>query len=1088
MALGTTSEEIFRFSIVRNPQTVPSDKIADTVVKIVPDDAGSQYKYLAALSSLHDKKPARHAFIAEAARLMAAPEYNSDLKNLKTPLWQYVERLQSLQKLSLSDAGDLIESVFGMNAGALVQDQGFAADSVLIADSLVLASVVAPPVPGLRTRLMQARRAVAFIERFGSSRDSNQKGAERLLSATLLLPASVFPIPDNNKGRRDENTKTYERRKGALDKEAGRMKHVAERLAKNAAAIDELSSSLSRHLHDRLFGSSESTAAAAPISVLPAESVRKLSADTKKVVLDELKLPETAVDVPFAIGQLEGANLRLGKEVAANLGDLVIDPGPFWLPACGECKAVVVPEPKEDNDFTPDTRGVVEVVGILDLLIVRQKLAEYRAGEISHIENVLQGEKKGKTHRKLDRLELTTVQETEKEQEIESELQTTDHFELQSEASRTIQDDKSTEAGVTVTASYGSVNIEAHGNYANSNSTQESRNSASTFARDVVSRSLQRIRERILNRTTRTQVTEIEVTNVHEFDNTGSPPHNVSGIYRWVDKYYEAQIVNYGKRLMLEFMVPEPGAFYKYARTKKPPAATDVPKPEQPGFCRQGVFTPLSPADLQPENYLCFVAKYNVKNVTAPSPRYLRVSDLLKYKIDSTQGEPVSFAESNDSFKIPEGYSPKAISYVIAGGNSHSATTKNDNHDDIMLVMVSIADRKVYRLYRSEIGNVGGHDSWPDIEQVIEWGSPLSSIEQDFGSYAIGNLRDEFALPSSTPGAGDPDLVKVSITGHTTLPTSVAVHYTVLCERSQTKFQQWQIDTFNAIMDAYANLKSDYDDAQQELQNATEPGLEGGNPALNREVEKRELKKFSISILTGQQYESFNAMEEDYQSGIPQIDLLDAAAEGSFVRFFEQALEWRNITYLCYPYFWGRKNHWAEMLMTKDTDPLFEQFLQAGFARVWVPVRPGFEAVIVNYIECGGEPWNEKDAPIAGQPDETSAPSVALIDEIKEQLGVDFEFRPGTISVKKDSTLVAGTGTDFTADDKDREILIALRYYRIAEVDEEAQEIRLREPYAGEDQEAIGFAIGVKDVGEPWLVQVPTTLVHLRSGDDLIIE
>ena len=94
---------------------------------------------------------------------------------------------------------------------------------------------------------------------------------------------------------------------------------------------------------------------------------------------------------------------------------------------------------------------------------------------------------------------------------------------------------------------------------------------------------------------------------------------------------------------------------------------------------------------------------------------------------------------------------------------------------------------------------------------------------------------------------------------------------------------------------------------------------------------------------------------------------------------------------------------------------------------------------------------------------------------------MDFVFREGTISVKKDDPRVIGTGTDFTSDDEDREVLIALRTYRIAGVDEAAQELRLREPYAGNDEQGIGVAIGIKYVGEPWVVQVPTTLVYLGS-------
>ncbi len=531
-------------------------------------------------------------------------------------------------------------------------------------------------------------------------------------------------------------------------------------------------------------------------------------------------------------------------------------------------------------------------------------------------------------------------------------------------------------------------------------------------------------------------------------------------------------------------MIPEPAAFYKFASSQRPVPGPNVPAPEQPGFCRNGVFQPLKPSDLQPENYMCFVGKYRVKNSTVPIPRYLKIADLLKYKIDSTAGKPVAFAEVNDSFKVPEGYLPKAVTYTIVGGNAHSVTTSS-SFDDNILAMVAIGDRKVFRYYKNEIGRAGGEDSLPDLTQVIEWGNPLSEVEREFGSYSLGDLTGTFALDALSTTVANPDVVKVSITGHTTLPMSVSVHYSVLCERTTTKFQQWQIDTFNAIQEAYGALKSEYEATRQNQEFSGLLNIPGRNPLLNREMEKRELKKFSISLLTGQQFESFNAMEEDYQSHTPQLNLADAVAEGRFVRFFEQALEWRHMTYLFYPYFWGRKTRWAETLTLQNKDPLFEQFLQAGYARVWIPVRPGFELVVANYVKCGGDPWTEKDAPIAAEPPD-SAPLVALIDEVKEQLGADFESREGTVAVREGERLIIGTGTDFRAGDEDREILIALKTYRIATVDEASQRIELREPYAGADQDAAGFAVGVKFVGEPWVVQVPTTLVYLDAGEDLI--
>lgn len=51
-----------------------------------------------------------------------------------------------------------------------------------------------------------------------------------------------------------------------------------------------------------------------------------------------------------------------------------------------------------------------------------------------------------------------------------------------------------------------------------------------------------------------------------------------------------------------------------------------------------------------------------------------------------------------------------------------------------------------------------------------------------------------------------------------------------------------------------------------------------------------------------------------------------------------------------YPYFWGRKPYWAQRLAFEDPDPQFDEFLKAGFARVQVPARLGFEAAIDQYV------------------------------------------------------------------------------------------------------------------------------------------
>ena len=118
------------------------------------------------------------------------------------------------------------------------------------------------------------------------------------------------------------------------------------------------------------------------------------------------------------------------------------------------------------------------------------------------------------------------------------------------------------------------------------------------------------------------------------------------------------------------------------------------------------------------------------------------------------------------------------------------------------------------------------------------------------------------------------------------------------------------------------------------------------------------------------------------QSGAdpPDFDIHQAVAEGKIQQFFEQAFEWENISYLFYPYFWGRANQWVSRINTYDEDPLFTQFLQAGAARVVVPVHPGYNDAVMYFLENGGAIWN------GGEPPRLNDPMfISLADELREQ-------------------------------------------------------------------------------------------------------
>ena len=120
------------------------------------------------------------------------------------------------------------------------------------------------------------------------------------------------------------------------------------------------------------------------------------------------------------------------------------------------------------------------VIGVGDLLVVKQQIKKYEVGEISHIENVLIGESKERIHRRLERKEETVIFETERTEEKEQELTSTERFEIQSEAREVINQQSSNQAGITANYSSISVDVTTNFGFASANSSEESKSLASS--------------------------------------------------------------------------------------------------------------------------------------------------------------------------------------------------------------------------------------------------------------------------------------------------------------------------------------------------------------------------------------------------------------------------------------------------------------------------------------------------------------------------------------------------------------------------------------------------------------------------------
>jgi hypothetical protein len=73
------------------------------------------------------------------------------------------------------------------------------------------------------------------------------------------------------------------------------------------------------------------------------------------------------------------------------------------------------------------------------------------------------------------------------------------------------------------------------------------------------------------------------------------------------------------------------------------------------------------------------------------------------------------------------------------------------------------------------------------------------------------------------------------------------------------------------------------------------------------------------------------------------------------------------MTYLFYPYFWGRKESWAIESVRTDSDPLFMDFLRAGSARVVIPASKHYDDALRYFFSMPGNVadriWQGGDPP-----------------------------------------------------------------------------------------------------------------------------
>ena len=475
----------------------------------------------------------------------------------------------------------------------------------------------------------------------------------------------------------------------------------------------------------------------------------------------------------------------------------------------------------------PLKEGLPQPVGVGDLLVVKQQLKRYEAGNLANIENILRGESRKKVTRHSLTTDTTTSTTTSKTTETTNSLDVTERFELKNEVQNTVQEDLSANAGLSISGKYGAVEVTANANVAYSLSKQESTQAATDRAKEVTQRAASKVTESVTRTETLRTIEKILEAEDHSFDNTKTGASNISGIYQWLNKIYEAQIYNYGARLMFDLTVPEPAAFVLDALTvqgnKDTPIAPEpfvlvrespIYRPVVPGdLAPDGTlkpdlqFRPITPADLSevPTDLLYYgnyVAKYGATSLNAPPEAATTVSKGI-----TANKEDHDHLASADEINIPQGYQASEVN--VRGG---FALYEQEDGDEALYVSVG----------RQQF-TVRGQGNLKPATAIFPSRRTPSTSRGPFPSQSNPRRRVISPLPSTSSASG-PDAA----------------------------LQQWKLDTHAILTNAYAKLWTDYQDklAAQKIQTASSVSL-GQNPDQNRTIEETELKKACIALLSG---------------------------------------------------------------------------------------------------------------------------------------------------------------------------------------------------------------------------------------------
>lgn len=295
-----------------------------------------------------------------------------------------------------------------------------------------------------------------------------------------------------------------------------------------------------------------------------------------------------------------------------------------------------------------DCPGYISLLGIGELLVIKQHLAGYEKGEVAYVENVMMHQLKTNTDKKVEEQrfiykEKTTTTDSEDEELINSE----DYNIGQEIGTLAAKDNETFTYDPNITKTFSNTSEVLTGGWTLTLPTKDLVKNLLQYVRNLTGRASHHLQQKIASRYEQSSLIRKTSIAVNTIDNLANDVI-IRGIYRWVNKVFSTSLINYGRRLIVEFGVPDPAA-----SCRESDIIYNIPVPPKslpPAF---------SYGDITRDNYLQYVADYNMKEYPLPP-------EANKSVMVTLQNMP---QQAHTLARIPDGYvAVKAvITYIFSG-------------------------------------------------------------------------------------------------------------------------------------------------------------------------------------------------------------------------------------------------------------------------------------------------------------------------------------------------------------------------------------------------------------------------------------